>query len=302
MKRLYMRKYVGVYHKTTIPLILLFLPAICFSQIPVRKYKAGDTYKYKLTSEVWRNDRYTGKTVSVSEHRVVDERGILGEEIKWISKISYNGNDSSRLDSIAQRVTPYSISLLPNGHVLLPTLTVAEMVGEVTDLNTFFVAIAPASNAHKVSATNPVVINKEPRQGNFADSIFILYGTDCIEMSQHFITADKQTTTIRTDFLPPPTFCLTPLLDTVVKKIYDQPNNFQMIQKSAGDKVNFFWGVETFTITSKVDNKTGAIIEASMENTLNLQMRYNSTKNLQSYAVQMPITIKRSLKLELMKE
>jgi hypothetical protein len=181
-------------------------------------------------------------------------------------------------------------------------LTVSQMVGEVTDLNTFFVAVAPASNANKVSAKDPVYINKEPRKGNFADSIFILYGTDCIEMSQHFISADKQTTTIRTDFLPPASFCLTPKLDTVATRLYDQPNNFQMIQKGTGDNVNFFWGVETFTITSKVDNKTGAIIEAGMENTLNLQMRYNSSKDLQSYAVQIPVKIKRVLKLELIKE
>jgi hypothetical protein len=265
-------------------------------------YKAGDTYKYKLTSEVWRNDKYTGKTVSVSEHNVVDENGMLAEEIKWISKINYNETDSVRLDSIAQKVAPYRISLLPNGQVLLPKLTVSEMVGEVTDLNTFFVAIAPASNAQKVSAKVPVFINKEPRQGNFADSIFILYGTDCIEMSQHYVRADKQTTTIRTDFLPPASFCLTPLLDTVAKKMYEHPNNFQMIQRSAGDKVNFFWGVETFTITAIIDNKTGAIIDATMENTLNLQMRYNSSKNLGSYAIQMPVKIKRNLQLELVRE
>jgi len=294
MNSLYMRNFVCV--------CTLLLPVIAFSQIPVRKYKAGDTWKYKLTTEHWRNDKYSGKTVSIAEHRVVNDAGTLAEEIKWISKISYNETAPVSLDSFAKLVTPYHISLLPNGKVLLPKLTVSQMVGEVTDLNTFFVAIAPASNANKVSAKNPVYINKEPRQGNFADSIFILYGTDCIEMSQHFISSDKQSTTIRTDFLPPASFCLTPKLDTVATKIYDQPNNFQMIQKSTADKVNFFWGVETFTITSKVDNKTGAIMEASMENTLNLQMRYNSSKDLQSYAMQMPVKIKRVLKLELIKE
>ena len=293
MNSLYMRNFVCV---------CTLLPAIAFSQIPVRKYKAGDTYKYKLTTEHWRNDKYNGKTVSIAEHHIVNDAGTLAEEINWISKISYNETASGSLDSFAKMVTPYRISLLPNGKVLLPKLTVSQMVGEVTDLNTFFVAVAPASNANKVSANNPVYINKEPRQGNFADSIFILYGNDCIEMSQHFISADKQFTTIRTDFLPPASFCLTPKLDTVATKLYDQPNNFQMIQKSAGDYVNFFWGVETFTITSKVDNKTGAIIDASMENTLNLQMRYNSSKDLQTYAVQMPVKIKRVLKLELIKE
>lgn len=296
MKQLYMRNLVYVF-----ALIVTFLPAIAYSQIPVRKYKAGDTYKYKLTTEQWRNDTYNGKTVSIAEHYVVSEAGTLAEEIKWISKISYKGSDSASLDSFAKRVESYRISLLPNGKVLLPKLTVVEMVGEVTDLNTFFVAVAPASNANEVSAKNPVYINREPRQGNFADSIFILYGTDCIEMSQHFIGADKLSTTVRTDFLPPASFCLSPLLDTVTKKIYDQPNNFQMIQRGAGDKVNFFWGVETFTITSRVDNKTGAIIEANMENILSLQMRYNATKDLQSYAVQMPVKIKRILRLELIK-
>ncbi|MCS3798028.1 hypothetical protein [Niastella sp. OAS944] len=297
MNRLYMRNFVCM-----CALITLLLPVIAFSQIATRKYKIGERYKYKLTTETWRNDKYTGKTVSTAEHQVVNINGILSEEIKWISKITYNGSASASLDSIAQKVAPYRISLLPNGKVLLPALTVSEMVGEVTDLNTFFVAVAPASNAGKVSAKDTVYINKEPRQGNFADSVFILYGTDCIEMSQHFITSDKLSTTIRTDFLPPASFCLTPKLDTVATQLYDQPNNFQMIQKGAGDKVNFFWGVETFTITSRIDNKTGAIIEAGMENTLNLQMRYNASKDLQSYAIQLPVKIKRHLKLELVKE
>lgn len=297
MNSLYMRNFVCL-----CTFVAMLLPAIAFSQIPVRKYKAGDTYKYKLTTEYWRNDKYNGKTVSIAEHQVVNDAGTFAEEIKWISKTSYNETASASLDSFAKMVTPYRISLLPNGKVLLPKLTVSQLVGEVTDLNTFFVAVAPASNANKVSAKNPVYLNKEPRQGNFADSIFILYGTDCIEMSQHFISADKQSTIIRTDFLPPASFCLTPKLDTVATKLYDQPNNFQMIQRSTGDKVNFFWGVETFTITSKVDNKTGAIMEASMENTLNLQMRYNASKDLQTYAVQMPVKIKRVLKLELIKE
>lgn len=301
MNRLYMRNFVAINHKALLLFSILF-PTIAFAQIATRKYKTGDTYKYRLTTEAWRNDKYAGKTISIAEHHVVTDGKSLAEEIKWVSKINYNEKDTVRLDSIARQVAPYRISLSPHGHVLLPKLSVSEMVGEVTDLNTFFVAVAPSSNAHKVSAKDPVFKNAEPRQGNFADSIFILYGTDCIEVSQHFIAADKKFTTIRTDFTPPASFCLTPLLDTVAKKMYDRPNNFQMIQKGTADKVNFFWGVESFTITSNIDNKTGAITEASMENTLTLQMRYNVSKDLQSYAVQMPFTIKRKLKLELVKE
>jgi hypothetical protein len=301
MNRLYMRNFAVVNHKALLFFSMLF-PTTAFAQIATRKYKAGDSYKYRLTTEAWRNDKYSGKTISIAAHHVVRDGKSLAEEIKWVSKINYNEKDTVRLDSIATKVAPYRISLSSQGQVLLPKLSVPEMVGEVTDLNTFFVAVAPASNAHKVSAKNPGYKNAEPRQGNFADSIFILYGTDCIEVSQHFIAADEKFTTIRTDFSPPASFCLTPLLDTVAKKMFDQPNNFQMIQKGGADKVNFFWGVESFTITSKIDNKTGAIIEASMENSLNLQMRYNASKDLQSYAVQMPFTIKRKLKLELVND
>jgi hypothetical protein len=282
--------------------VAILFPVLGFSQMPARKYKTGETYKYKLTTDTYRNDTYTGKTVSISEHRVINEGGVLSEEIKWVSKTSYSGTDTVHLDSVPQRVPPYRISLSPAGKVLLPKLSLPEMVGEITDLNTFFVAIAPALNAQKLSAKNRDFKNLEPQHGNFADSIFILYGTDCIEVSQHLIATDRKYTTIRTDFTPPDSFCLPPLLDTVTKKTYERPNNFQMIQRGAGDKVNFFWGVESFIITTKLDNKTGAILEASMENILTLRMRYNASQDLKTYAVEMPVKIKRVLKLEMVKE
>jgi hypothetical protein len=282
--------------------IAILFPLLGSAQFPVRKYKAGEIYKYRLTTDAYRNDTYSGKTVSNSEHRVINEGGVLSEEINWVRKTSYNGTDTVHLDSVAQSVARYRISLSPAGKVLLPKLANPEMVGEITDLNTFFVAVAPALNAQKLSAKNRDFKNPESQHGNFADSVFILYGTDCIEVSQHLIATDKKYTTIRTDFTPPVSFCLSPLLDTITKKFYDHPNNFQMIQRGAGDKVNFFWGVESFTITTKLDNKTGAILEASMENILTLRMRYNASQDLKTYAVEMPVKIKRNLKLELLKE
>lgn len=284
-------------------LIIVFLfPALGYSQFPVRKYKAGETYKYKLTTDEYQNDKYSGKTISISEHHIVNGSGLLAEEIKWVSKTSYEGANTVRLDSIAKTVAPYRISLLPAGKVPLPKLSISEMVGEITDLNTFFVAVSPALNAQKLSAENRDFKNTDFQQGHFADSITILYGTDCIQVSQHLLSSDKKYTTIRTDFTPPDSFCLSPLLDTVTKKMYDQPNNFQMIRKGTGDKVNFFWGIESFSITSKLDNKTGIIMEASMENMLTLQMRYNASPDLKTYTLQMPVKIKRVVKLELLKD
>jgi len=284
-------------------MLICLAPLISFSQtIPYRQYKPGETYKYKLTTETYRSDKFTGSEVAVSEHKIVKDSGILAEEIRWLAKTSFNIKDTVIADKIAQQVKPYRISLSPKGAVLLPKLTIPEMVGNITDLNTFFVAVSPKLNIHKLSSKDSVYKNEKPVQGNFGDSIRILYGTDCITVTQHLLSTTKKYSVVRTDFAPPAGFCLDPLLDTIAKKSFDQPNNFQMIQKGTAGKVNLFWGVESFTITSTIDNKTGQVIDALMTNILSLRMRYDSSPDLKSYAVEMPIAIKRVVKLELLKE
>ena len=256
--------------------------------------------KYKLTCEVYRNDKFASKTVSVSQHTVVKDTDFLSEEINWPSKISYTIKDTVRMDAIAQKIEPYKISLSSRGKVLLPKLTIPEMSGEITDLNTFYVAIAPALDAQKLSAKNKMFTSDKLRQGNFADSVEVLYGMDCLQVSQKLISTNKNYTVVETVFSPPPSLCLNPLLDTIHKKLFNEFNNIQFIRKSEGDKVNLFWGVETFTITSKLSNENGQIIEASMKNVLNLKMRYNCSRDLKECLAEMPVTIKRVLKLELL--
>lgn len=282
-------------------LFILLVPIYSFSQtVKYRQYKSGETAKYKLTTEVYRNDKFSGKTVSISAHRIVKTENYFSEEIRWLSKVSFTGKDTVFFDSIAKKVSPYKISLSPQGKVLLPKLAIPEMVGEITDLNTFFVAIAPALNIQKLSPGNPTFKNTELRHGNFADSIFILYGTDCLEVTQHLLETTKEYSVVSTNFTPPSSICFKPLLDTISSKISGSPNNFQMIQKGTADKVNLFWGTESFEIITKIDNRNGQIVEASMINILNLRMRYNSSEDLKTYAVEMPVTIRRNLKLELL--
>src|SRR5262249_7094041 len=146
-------------------------PIFCFSQtVPYRQYKPGETYKFRLTSEVNRNNSFSAKMVSVSEHKVVKDSGILAEEIRWLSKKTFTSKDTTSTDSIARKVNPYRISLSPKGKVPLPKLTIPEMTGDITDLNTFFVAIAPALNAQQLSSQKTTITGHEPREGNFADS------------------------------------------------------------------------------------------------------------------------------------
>lgn len=285
-------------------LIACLLPFACFSQtMPYRHYKKGEVLKYRISTESYRNGQSSGKSVAVSEHRVIKDKGVWSEEIRWLEKKNYSGDSvTALLDSIAARVKPYRVSLSPKGNVPLPKLDLPAMTGEITDLNTFLVAIAPALKAQQLSATQTAIKNDGFRQGNFADGVLILTGTDCIEVTQQLLQDEKDYVSIRTSFLPPKAFCLEPLIDSIRAATGPVPNNFQMIQKGAGDKVNLFWGVESFIIDSKIDKRTGRLLEAEMTNELALRMRYNSTKDLTAYAVEMPVSIKRKVKLELVKE
>src|SRR5690242_12275559 len=155
-------------------LLLLLFPATAFCQaVKERVYKKGDVFKYQLTSESYNNGNLNAKSVSVSEHTVVADSGFLAEEIKWLSKKLYTTKDTTSQDDIAKKVKPYRISLVPGDHMKMPPLTVPEMTGEITDLNTFYVAIAPALHAQKLSKKLPYFKDSVVR-GKFADGVMII--------------------------------------------------------------------------------------------------------------------------------
>lgn len=281
-------------------LVSVCLPLYSFCQtIKYREYKEGEVIRYRLTTESDEGNRQ-GKTVAIAELKTARDSGYFSEEVSWLNKTVYL-NDSFNLDEVARKVKPYRISLDPKGSVQLPKFEVAEMIGEVTDLNTFFVAISPAFNIQRLTLSNPRFIKPGTVQGNFGDGKMILKGEDCLQVNVTLLSQDKNYSIIQTEFSPPSKSCLSPILDTIGKKSFQVPNNFQMIRKAEGDFVHVLWGVESFTVTSKLENKTGKIIEATMTNTLNLKMRYNSAKDLKDYAAELPVVITRNLKLEIIK-
>lgn len=288
-------------------IILLFFafqfPLVSFSQqMPYRTYKKGTVLNYRLTSESYQNNKFSGKSIAMAKTEVVQDSGKLYEEISWQSKTSYGEKDTTNRDGIAQSIRPYRISLLPDGNVPLPKLDNAIMVGEITDLNTFFVAISPKLNMHKLSRKAPVFVNEKTVEGNFAEGTSILKGSDCIQTTQKLIKRKRKYTIVETSFLPPEQSCLTPLIDTIAAKTFEFPNNFQMVQKAGPGTVNLLWGNESFVVTCKIDNRDGKILSATMTNELNLRMRVNASPELKNYAVEMPFRITRNLKLELISE
>jgi hypothetical protein len=280
--------------------LIYIIPSTGLSQsIQFRHYKKGEHFQYQLTTESFRNNQPDSKTISISHHSIVDDSGHLVEEIKWTSK-KVVGKETVQLDSIAQKVLPYKISLMPGGQLKLPALTIPEMTGEITDLNTFYVAVSPALHVRKLDPGH-LSFPDSVLKGNFADGKQIINGEDCIQVKQRLLIKDKKTTVVETSFLPPYYTGITPYIDTIGKQSFEAPNNFQMVRKGSGDKVNLIWGVERFIITTTLDNRTGMILRAEMINLLNLRMRYNSSPDFNTYDAEIPLIIKRVLYLELVK-
>lgn len=288
--------------KTTaiVLLILIYSQAAPAQRIKDRVYTPGKTFTYRLTTQTWRNNQPDARSVAVSLHTVTEENNIPGEKVRWMLKTVYTPKDTAVMDTVAQRVTPYFISLDPKGTLAIPPLNIPSMTGEITDLNTFYVAVSPLLHCERLSKKNPS-FSDSVLHGNFADGREIIRGEDRIQVTQKLIDQNKKTTVIETSFTPPATLSITPIIDTIGKQTFDKPNNFQMVRKGIGDKVNLMWGVETFIITTTIDTDTRQILKAEMTNTLQLRMRFNSAADLSTYDAEIPLTIKRVLDLQLLK-
>ncbi|MBN8663636.1 MAG: hypothetical protein J0L83_03630 [Chitinophagales bacterium] len=283
-----------------IVLFLLYGLAGWTQNIGYRKYKKNEKYRYQLTVETYTNGTLSSKEVSVSEHTVLKESRIYQEEIKWLSKIRYSGKDSTDFSIYAKSIKPYRISLAKNGKVLLPALSIPEMTGDITDLNTFFVAVSPALKMQYLSKSKTTLQLSEPIKGVFSDGIKILRGEDCTVVSQELLSNTDSMIKIRTNFSPPSSFCLTPFLELVSTKVFDAPNNFQMIQSAGNSKVNFLWGVESFSIDSEIESNTGKILHGTMTNKLQLKARINASTDLSNWQLEMPLEIIRKIELKIL--
>jgi hypothetical protein len=268
-----------------------------------RKYRAGETYRYKLASEQFYGGVWTATTVAICELRVVrDINGIYHDMVRWISMQQMRPKDTLTETHHAVKVIPYSISLDPRGRLEIPKIKEASMTGPITDFNTFLVAVSPQLGATKLSAPGEIQINPQPVTGNFANGTTIIKGLDCLKTSVQLDEINPDNVVITTYFLPPPQPCLSyllPEMNTPVVK--DTLNNFQMVVPVGKDRFNIQYGREYFVIRSVVRKSDGKIISATMNNVLTLKLKYNCTGEYKDCKGEFPSNIERKLTLELLK-
>jgi hypothetical protein len=267
-----------------------------------RKYKTGDKYRYRLTTEQFYNGKWNGTSVVILECTVITDRaGIAWDEVRSLSKMQYSPKDTLNMDEEALAVQPYRITLHPDGTIAIPKIEVPGMTGPITDFITFFVAVSPQSRITTLEKEGDSLIKKETVKGNFANGKTILLGEDCLAIKAYIIAVTAQEVKFRTRFLPPVQPCLAFLLEDMQKPVTAGVlNNFQMVQPTAIGKLNVQFGNEEFTINTSMNRKDGKIKSAAMSNTLHLSLRMNCDGEYKNCQMEVPFLIQRNLKLELL--
>lgn len=266
-----------------------------------RKYKVGDTYRYKLTMEELHNGKWDHTNISICELKVVkDSSGCPYDEVHWISRITITAKDTIDATKAILSVKPYLISLDPKGKIDLPKIEVPEMTEPIQDFNTFFIAVSPLVGATKLNKKADTTSIDRPVKADFSNGSTILKGEDCIDISVKITDITKNQVMLTTSFKPPSKPCLsflTPDMNSPVVK--DTINNFQMVMQQGPEKYLVQYGREYFYINSAVQKSDGKITNATMYNLLNLKLKINCDKEYNKCQFEMPFSEQRNLRLEL---
>lgn len=266
-----------------------------------RKYREGETYRYKLTSEQFYGGVWTGTTVAVCELKITrDINGVYHDNVRWISMQQMRPKDTLNETDRAVKVHPYRISLDPRGKLEIPPIKEASMTGPITDFNTFLVAISPQLSATKLSQPGEIYIHPKPVTGNFANGTTIIKGLDCLQTAVQLDEINPASVVLTTHFLPPAKPCLSYLLPEMdIPVVKDTLNNFQMVVPVGKERFNVQYGREYFVIRSTVRRADGKITSATMSNVLTLKMKYNCNSDYKDCKGEFPSAIERKLVLEL---
>lgn len=257
-----------------------------------RTYKIGEEFGYTLKTIVYHNKNFHSEEFGESIHTVTNT-AIPYEQVVWKSLARRDQSGSRDLSADALRVRPYSISLDPAGSISLPALEIPNMVGMITDLSTFYVAISHKAGILKLAKRGDSFDNPDELKGEWASGTEVSVGQDCTKITLSLEDLTPTAATIRSSFLAPSAECIVmhkPWMSPPVKA--GVPNNFQQVKKT-GNTFLVMWGHEQFIIKSEVDRASGLIKYAEMNNTLTLKMKTGCSENLDNCQAEFPFSIER---------
>lgn len=266
----------------------------------VRRYEPGRRFRYRQETRHWTNSKLDSVHVATSHHEVL--RGAVARErVRWEDLEVTRGDKTASQTALAAAIEPYEISLHPDGSLALPPLREPAMVGPISDLTTFYVAISPSIGIDTLTKVGDEHVMPEAVRGVWTVLPHTPLGEDCIVPRVKITHLDVNTVTFHTAFEPPSTPCLEPLGPWMREPVDGtRPNNFRQVTADPSGTRIVMWGREAFTTECRVERPSGRILVASMENTLTLKVRVGCDATLESCAGEFPTTIRRTVKLKLL--
>jgi hypothetical protein len=244
-----------------------------------RVYQPGARQRYGIRARTWTNGQSKGERVAVSVHEVVGPPP-LRERI--------------RFENLP--VAPYEVSIAgdaPARSLDLPSLRGLDVdtVGMVGDLHTFLVALSPHAGVGELRRPGDVKVVAELRRPSWADGAVVLLGQDCTQMTARLIALARDTATIETSFSPPPAPCLTMRAPWMAAD-----SNFQQV-RNTGQGIVAMWGRESFSVRARVARADGHIIDATLDNELQLTVRPGCNEALTTCGPGVPLHLRRQVTL-----
>lgn len=265
-----------------------------------RRYTPGSSRQYRLLLEYLPAGGVPFSQTTVSRH---DETA-RGERITFEGLSRVTAERKEDWSSIARSFRGYEASIAPGCSecLALPDLatTDAHLTEPITDIHTFLVAVSPQGGVDRVHRVGDRYAVPKQVVGRWADGTRVPIGEDCITMEIVLTALEETTATFVTSFLPPAVQCIIPARPPMTAPVTGGgPNNFQQIEiKSASREA--MWGREQFVVTTRVRRSDGVILDARMNNELDLVMRTGcEDESLEHCRAEVPVKLRRKLAFQL---
>lgn len=271
-----------------------------------REYRPGEVLRYRIVRSYFENGELKRTEDATSVHTVVPGSPPY-EEITFERLSTVQGGEERDLSEEIARFPAYRVSIAksaPAGSLDAPSLAgwSMDVVGIVTDLHTFLVAISPQAGIEHVSRAGESHVFPEPVVASWANGADIPVGQDCIVITVTLQELRETTAVLETRFTPPEARCLEPLSPAMADPIVSgTPNNFQQKMRM-GEQFGAMWGREQFVVVSEIRRSDGVVLKATMENELQLRMMLACSETLEACQHEMPLTLRRELTLRLVDE
>ena len=263
-----------------------------------RSYREGESIGYTmqgLNQGHLQTRRYQAQATGVVRK---DVAGVFFEDLGW-SDLSLNGAAFGL--SPASTAFRERLSLDPDFRLALPDLSKVQpaLIGPITDLLTFYADVQLAVRQTGLQRTGDHVYVKHGTPNSWADGRYTLLGQDSVDFDILLQSIDSQahTVTLRVCHVPPAQPRIPLPAEWMRDPVGKSKNNWIEVEKTGDGKFAAEIGEENFEALILIDQASGRILHATLENPVEVLERDCEDAELHSCGPPVRYRIYREIKV-----